>query len=567
MKTPRGVTSSGPLADTINRIRDELVRLRIQSSPDFKSTESPSGTFIVPSESETQQCFLARHFVETEEGEDALGQPILIGKFTLEVSHSLFPATNKSPYDKRSKIWQLSKLFAGTVPSELLTINDELPEDNLTFNSSDTPAVTREGFWGPTLAFVLTRIGINMETNPWEDFTSSTFSMWKYIPEEPQRVKLWDPLYHPPRESMATPEQTYIKVPYWLIPFGFTAPFIPTPLEPPPADPDAPPQNPQILMGHMLTEDRHDVVANFKVVVYANEYVFNNAVTGALDENCLPVDNSTPVRKFGAFYAPFQTTTGQQIFALLRNDGTNGATDHIAMRGPFTEYTGQPERWLVPTSLVTSWQESEQRISVSDVIAAGGVLETTVQLPVFRCIRRGDTYEVSGFFFDPYNQPYGERSFNPATAVAMQDYIDFNPSGGTIASANLGSTTELVVRAHVYAQNCSYDPAEPPSFTNRPFLPYYEAGFFIKQRDAQPGLWKHNLTYGTVEQTCNDTQYTLETISAETDDTWLQEAKPLDVYKPPQTLFFFPRGEYQKAYSQAGYYTVSEVDRPQPDPC
>ncbi len=553
MKTPRGSISNDPFSRTINRIRDELVRLRIQSSPDVKANETPTGTRLIAAETKSKKCFLARHFVESEEGEDAFGEPILIGKFQIHAPYGLFPAREESVYDNRPRIWRMTKLFSGQDVNEVTTL-PTIPEENLTFNSSIAVANVVSGFWGATVVFTLTRIGGDMETNPWQMFDGTTFSMWEQVETEEQTDKLWNPLYIPENPDPAAPKETYVKVPYWLTPFGFTAPFI---------DED------ETMMGHKLTGPNHDVVAIFKVKVYASEHIFANAVTGALDPDCNPIDNSTPVRKYGAFYAPYNAT-GKPTYALLRNAGSNGATSQIAMEGPYTYYTGRPERWLVPTELVEEWNEQEQRISVDDVIAAGGVLNTEIRLPVLRCIRREQKYDISAFFFNAYEQTDAEGSFNPRDAVAMDEYVD-QPSfydGGYLDSSFLGSTTELVVRAHVFQQNCDYDPSEPNTASNQPFYPWYQGGFYIKQRDSQPFLWRHYIEYGKSQQTCNEQEFEIITTTEENDDTWAQEGHPLDVYKPPQTLFFFPgTAQYEKPFSAAGFYATQEVNRPQPEPC
>jgi len=552
MKTPRGSISTDPFSRTINQIRDELVRLRIQSSPDVKANEGPTGTRVQPSESSIKKCFLARHFVDTEEGQDAFGEPILIGKFLIQAPYGLFQETEDSDYDNRSRIWRMVKLFNGINLDELTTITG-LPEANLTFNSGVTVANVVSGFWGPTIVFTMTRIGANMDSNPWQMFDGTTFSLWELVETAQERDKLWNPLYLPEKENATDPQETYIKVPYWLTPFGFTAPFI---------DGD------EKMMGHKLTGPKHDVVALFKVKVFATEHTFANAITGALDSNCNPVDNSTPVRTYGAFYAPyFQAPT---TYALLRNAGTNGAYSQIAMEGPYTQYTGRPERWLVPTELVTEWNEQEQRIGVQEVIDAGGELETTIRLPVFRCIRRGQKYNVSAFFFNAFEQFDAEGSFNPSDAVAMEDYVD-QPSffdQSYLTSTALGATSELVVRAHVFQENCDYDPNEANTASNQPFYPWYQGGYYIKQRDSQPYLWRHYLEYGKSQQTCNEQEYEIVTSTEENDDTWAQEGHPLDVYKPPQTLFFFPwSASYQKPSTTTGFARVFEINRPQPDPC
>lgn len=552
MKTPRGSISTGAFSTVINRIRDELLRLRIQSSPDVKANESPTGTRLQPSETDVQKCFLARHFFESEEGQDAFGEPILIGKFQIQAPYGLFPARKDSIFDNRPRIWRMKKLFHGINLDEITAIS-ALPEDNLTFNSSTAVANVVAGFWGPTVMFTLSRIGPDMETNPWQAFENTHFSFWEQVESEEQRDKLWNPIYKPENPNSSAERETYVKVPYWLFPFGFTAPFI---------DAD------ETMMGHKLTEERHDVVALFKVKVYASEHVYANAVTGALDANCQPVDNSTPVRKYGAFTSVYNTTP--PTYALLRNAGANGATSQIAMEGPYTDYTGRPERWLVPTELVEEWNEEEQRIDVQEVIDAGGELDTTIRLPVMRCIKRDQKYDVSAFFFNAWEQIDAEGSFNPRQAVAMDDYVD-QPSfyeGGFLISSRLGSTTELVVRSHVFRENCDYDPSEAETPSNRPFYPWYDGGFYIKQRDSEPFLWQHDRTFGVTQQSCNEQQIDSTTVSEENEETWRQEEHPLDVYKPPQTLFFFPgTAQYQKPFATGGFYMVQEVNRPAPDPC
>lgn len=555
MKTPRGITSSGSIANVVNRIRDEVIRLRIQSTPQIQANETPAGTQLRFIERTSKSGFLARHTVDSEEGEDANGEPVLIGKLLIEVPANLFLGNGNDPYDKRPRTWKLKKVFTGSDLTDLIALAS-IPEETLTFDSSiATGTVAGSGLFGTAVVFTLTRLGVSMEQNPFAAFEDSDFSFWEQVIAEEQREKKWNPIFKEKLESAAEPK-TYIKVPYWLTPFGYTAPWI---------------DEEETMMGHELTGERHDVVALFKAVVFSNKYTFQNAITGALDSNCLPVDNSTPERFYYAFRPGWESVYGQVAWALLRNAGTNGLNSFIAAKGPYTDYTGKPDRWLVPTELVSEWNESDERITTSDITSEDGSLNVTIKLPILRCIKRNGRWHISGFPFEAWNLPDGDKyGFNPGDAEPMEGYIDYDYSGSAqyIDSLALGGTCELVVRALTNQENCDYDPNEPITGTNQPTIPFYAGGWQIKQRDRLPYLWRHDLTFGTVTQTCDGQEYTLTTISEENDSTWHVESKPLDVYKPPQTLFFFPiSGQFQKGFTAPGYLAVVQNNSPQPEPC
>lgn len=566
MKPIRRIVGGGSVGDTVNAIIDELARLRIQQTPQVTVNEGPRGTTLKVNTSTYKRCLLVQHSVGSEMGTDSQGNPVQIGTLTLEVPANLLLPDGENPYDKRSVLWRVVKFFAigegeGTGLDNLVTL-PEVPTER-TFNTGTIEgAIVSSTIFDSAVAFILTAQFVVEGVNPFYEFESSAFSMWDQVVAEVVRPDLWNPLHVVDGENPEDPQRTYIKVPYWLLPIGYTAPFI-DPLE--------------TMMGHELTGTRKDVVAICKVRVYATKRKFANQVTGALDQDCAPVDNSTPVRWYSELRAGWYYLD-KVIFSLLRNFGTDGSVSQIAMEGPNTPFDGKPLRWLIPTELRSSdWSEQDQRIS-AETITSTGVLEndygdwqeyyldTDVEIPVFRCIKENDNWKVSAFTFNAWGVVDGEGSFNPRDdATAMSDYIDFDTGTPPAGSFILGSFAELTLKADAERENCDFDPGQIVSPTNPLTIPYYLGGWRIV--DSYFRQHYHDRTFGTVTQECGGIEYVNQTATEENETTWHTEAQPLDNAKPPQTIFFAPYNDFQKPFSTVGFLTVSEDHTAPPDPC
>ncbi len=566
MKPIRRIVGGGTIGDTVNSIIDELTRLRIQQTPQVEVNEGPRGTTLKVNTSTYKRCLFVRHTVSSEMGVDGQGAPVEIGLLTLEVPANLLLPTDESDYDNRSILWKVVKLFTigdgeGSGPDNLLALQQEPTEH--TFNSGTVEgSVVSSATFGTAVVFTLTAQFVVEGVNPFYDFAECTYSMWDQVLAEVVNPDLWNPIHIAEGENPGDPERTYIKVPYWLTPIGFTAPFI---------DPE------ETMMGHELTGTRKDVVAICKVRVYATKRKFANQVTGALDQDCAPVDNSTPVRWYSEL-RPGWYYIDKVIFSLLRNVGTDGSVSQIAMEGPNTPFDGKPLRWLIPTELRSSdWSEQDQRIS-ADTITSTGVLEndfgdyqdyyldTQVEIPVFRCIKENDNWKVSAFTFKAWEVVDGEGSFNPRDdATAMTDYIDFDTGTPPAGSFILGSFAELTLKADAERENCDFDPEQIVSPTNPLTIPYYLGGWRIV--DSYFRQHYHDRTFGTVTQECGGIEYVSQTATEENETTWHAEAQPLDNAKPPQTIFFAPYNDFQKPFIQVGFASVSENATAQPDPC
>ena len=560
--------NAGTVGDTVNLIADEIARLRIQSTPQVQADETPAGTRLRIVETGLQSCFVARHTVGSEEGQDAFGNPIEIGTLTIEVPANLFlPDAEGHEFDKRPAVWKASKLFIGTELADLTTL--ETAPTNTTLNTeTQAGTVGTSALFGSAILFTLSTIFTVPGVNPFYEFETSNFSFWEKVVTIETATPLWEPLHtqeDPENPSIVT---TFVKVPYWRTPIGFTAPFIDLAEE---------------MMGHELTgEGPKDVVAICKIRVYACEMKFANAISGDLDENCLPVDNSTPARWFPALQPGFYNLGVQEevtVWSLLRSVGPYGDTSQIAMSGPYTEYTGLPERWLIPTALVDAWDEQSQRITAAQVVADGVLtnetserrdyyLDTQVEVPVMRCIKRNGQWTVSSFMFNPYAMEDLDGTFNPRDAEEMVGYIDFSysptpPQGSYV----IGGTPELVMRALTQMDNCDFDETQPDSTLNPLTVPYYAGGWRIKPRGFFSTDWIHDRVYGTAEHECGGQTYVTLTATEENASTWHSNAEPLDVYKPAETLFHFPRNGYQLPHGLPGFQFVSEDAVPPPEPC
>jgi hypothetical protein len=565
VKPIRRIVSGGTIGDTVNSIIEELARLQIQSTPQVQVNEGPRGMTLKVNTSTYKRCLFVRHTVSSEMGVDGQGAPVEIGLLTLEVPANLLLPTDESDYDNRSILWKVVKLFTigdgeGSGPDNLLALPQEPTEH--TFNSGTIEgSVVSSATFGTAVVFTLTAQFVVEGVNPFYDFAESFYSMWDQVVAEVVNPDLWNPIHVAEGENPSDPERTYIKVPYWLTPIGYTAPFIDVA---------------EKYMGHELTGSRRDVVAICKVRVYATKRKFANQVTGALDGDCAPVDNSTPVRWYSEL-RPGWYFDDKVIYALLRNTGSDGSTYQIAMEGPNTQFDGKPLRWLIPTELRPEWSEQQQRIE-ADTITETGVLEndygdyqeyyldTQVEIPVFRCIKDGENWKVSAFTFNAWQLPDADGSFNPRDdAVAMTDYIDFDYSTPPSGSFILGSFAEITLKADQDRQNCDYDPEQIESPTNRLTLPYYLGGW--KLVDSYFRTHYHDRTFGIVTQECGGIEYMNQTATEENEGTWHTEEEPLDNAKPPQTIFFAPFNSFQNPYSQLGFASVSENATAQPDPC
>jgi hypothetical protein len=565
VKPIRRIVSGGAIGDTVNSIIEELARLQIQSTPQVQVNEGPRGMTLKVNTSTYKRCLFVRHTVSSEMGVDGQGAPVEIGLLTLEVPANLLLPTDESDYDNRSILWKVVKLFTigngeGSGPSNLLALPQEPTEHTFNSGAIEGSLVGSETF-GTAVVFTLTAQFVVEGVNPFYDFAESIYSMWDQVVAEVVNPDLWNPIHVAEGENLSDPERTYIKVPYWLAPIGYTAPFIDVA---------------EKYMGHELTGSRTDVVAICKVRVYATKRKFANQVTGALDGDCAPVDNSTPVRWYSEL-RPGWYFDDKVIYALLRNAGSDGSTYQIAMEGPNTQFDGKPIRWLIPTELRPEWSEQQQRIEV-DTITETGVLEndygdyqeyyldTQVEIPVFRCIKDGDNWKVSAFTFNAWQLPDADGSFNPRDdAVAMTDYIDFDYSTPPSGSFILGSFAEITLKADQDRQNCDFDPEQIESPTNRLTLPYYLGGW--KLVDSYFRTHYHDQTFGIVKQECGGIEYMNQTATEENETTWHTEEEPLDNAKPPQTIFFAPFNSFQNPYSQLGFASVSENATAQPDPC